>query len=284
MSDWQAIAPDPCLMYSPYHHPELLANIPTPDSSSFSPPPTCWNKTEFEHGNIFHDMSNAEVINGNLVLNDDLLMSNFMLNCRLHESASTCYICKNPSNLTSHMELHFENTHDEICYNPSTTYLETSFLKFSLVCDSSDSTCLSLCLHIHHQDSHSAAIQANPETQDDTKLLFDNTYVNGLLLLQEYFYESARNACESETANRCHWIPDSLVTDKTCRDCQPICRGLSHTMTFIQFVAGSIWFMLTYPVAEVALPVVISDSTLKEYQVSGSMLVLPMLGMTQISH
>lgn len=263
MSDWQAISPDPCLKYSPFHHPELLANIPTPDSSSFSLPPTCWNKTE--QGSIFHDMSNAEIINGNLVLNHNLLTSDIMLNCRLHASASTCYICKNPSNLTAHVhvELHYENTHDEICYNSSTTNPEASFLKFSLVCDGSDSACLSLCLHIHHQESHSATRM--PE--DDTKLLFDNTYVHGLLLLQKYIYESARNACVSETANRCHWIPDSLVTDKTCWDCQPICRGLSHTMTFIQFVAGSIWFMLTYPVAEVALPVVISDSALKEYQV-----------------
>lgn len=57
------------------------------------------------------------------------------------------------------------------------------------------------------------------------------------------------------------------MTHRMCRHCQPICRGLSHTMTFMQFVVGSIWFMLTYPVAEVALPVVISESTHKDYQV-----------------
>lgn len=272
MSDWQAITRDPCLNYSLYHNPELVTNMSI-GSSSFSPPPTCWNKTQLrEHGDIVYDVTNAMVIDGHLVFYYYPLMNNdVMVNCRVHVSTSTCYICKNSSDLTSHVELHFKNTQGEICYNPSFTKFNnqaTSSLKFSVICGKSDSTCLSLCLHVH-QDSHdTAAIQGTAETEGDTRQLFHHAYTKSLLLLQEFLYDSARNTCESETTARCHWIPHSLVTHKTCRDCQPICRGLSHTMTFIQFVAGSIWFMLTYPVAEVALPVVISDSTQNDYQVS----------------
>ena len=253
MSDWQAITHDPCLNYSPYHHSELLTNI---DPNSFSPPPTCWNRTK--QVDIFHHMSNADVINGQLVFDYNLLVNGIDLNCRLH-IAPTCYPCKSPLNLSSHVDLHFKNTAGEICYyKPSPSDPESNF-KLGIVCKGSNSTCLSLCLHIHQQDN-------NATIQDGQS--FHNTYTCSLLLLQDNLYESAKNKCESETADKCHWIPDSLVTDKTCRNCQPICRGLSHTMTFIQFVIGSVWFMLTYPVAEVALPVVISDSTVKEYQVS----------------
>lgn len=264
MSDWQAITHDPCLNYSLYHHPELVTNLPTPNSLSLSHSMTCWNKTQFQddhwHGDSFQDL---EVVDGHLVFSYNPHMNDVMLNCRLHVSTSTCYICNNSSDFTSHVDIHFDNSQSEIiCYNPSTNVnLETSLL-FSVICNGSDSTCQSMCLHLH-QNSSSAAIQ---ETED-TKLLFHHTYSQSLLLLQRFRYDSSRNICESETAERCHWIPDSLVTHKTCRDCQPICRGLSHTMTFIQFMAGSIWFMLTYPVAEVALPVVISDSTQRDYQV-----------------
>lgn len=180
MSDWQAIPHDPCLNYSLYHHPELVSNLAALNSISLSHSTICWNKSQLEETrhNGVQDLSNIEVVDGHLVFYYNTLMnSDVMLNCRLHVSTSTCYICKNSSNPTSHVDIHFDNSRGEICYNPSTNFnLETS-LVFSVVCNGSDSTCLSMCLHLHQNSS--AAIQE----AEDTKLLFHHTYTRSLLLL-----------------------------------------------------------------------------------------------------
>ena len=270
MSDWQAIKHDPCLDYSLYHNPELVKNLSAsvePDSQSLSS--TCWNKSSSH--DLFKGMANVEITNGHLDLYYNFLMYNNqkVLNCRLHTSTTTCYICRNSSADASLVEVHLETTGNEICYSSSAKYTPgPNSLKFSIVCngDKDKSHCMSTCFHLHQEGSHETAIMQ--ETQkEDTQQLIGHAYKNSLLLIQDLVYNAARNKCTSMTDDRCHWIPDSLVTHKTCRDCQPICRSLSHTMSFIQFVAGSIWFMLTYPVAEVALPVVISDSVQKDYQV-----------------
>ena len=50
-------------------------------------------------------------------------------------------------------------------------------------------------------------------------------------------YNVAMNICESprESQYHCHWIPKSIVTDKLCAACPAICRGVGHTLNFIQF-------------------------------------------------
>jgi hypothetical protein len=247
MSDWQAITPDSCLNYSPFHNSELLADLHNISSTS----PTCWKKTK-------QLASTIHVANGTMMLP---FANGARLNCKLHASASSCYVCSKES----HQDLYFEDTPGEVCYKPSMVNTETSFQKLGIVCNNSKPGCLSLCLHIHRENSTEEGTEiGNAEIEARAK---HDTYPDSLWFFQDFIYKSARNKCESHTASKCHWIPDSLVTHKACRDCQPICRGLSHTMTFIQFVVGSTWFMLTYPVAEIALPVVISDSTVKEYQV-----------------
>lgn len=273
MSDWQAIKHDPCLDYSLYHNPELTKNLSASLEldSQYSLSSTCWNKSNSH--DLFKGMTNVEITNGHLDLYYNFLMYNSqnVLNCRLHTSTSTstCYTCKNSSADASLVEMHLETTGNEICYSSSAKYTpeEPDSLKLSIVCDGDKdkSHCMSACFHLHHDSQETAMIQEIQK--QDTQQLIGHAYKNSLLLVQDLIYNAARNKCASMTDDRCHWIPDSLVTHKTCKDCQPICRSLSRTMSFIQFVAGSIWFMLTYPVAEVALPIVISDSIQKDYQV-----------------
>lgn len=261
MSDWQAIRHDPCLDYSLYHRPELANNISLLNLDSYSPTATCWNMTN----SYFLNPSDAKMIQGHLVLYyNPFVYRDTELNCRLHASKTVCYVCRNSSVNSSHVEMNFKNTGSEICYNPMATPWRKEALKLSIVCDGSQSPhCMSACLHIQ-EDPQEATVW---DLAESSKKLFHHTYKHSMLLLQRFVYDAARNKCESTTENKCHWIPDSLITHKTCTDCQPICRGLSRTMSFVQFVAGSVWFMLTYPVAEVALPVVISDSIEKEFQV-----------------
>ena len=73
--------------------------------------------------------------------------------------------------------------------------------------------------------------------------------------------------CEAHKDEHCHWIPNSVITKHHCGDCQPICRSVRHSLNFVQFSIGAFWFMFSMPVAEVSLPLVISDSLREEFQV-----------------
>ena len=86
-------------------------------------------------------------------------------------------------------------------------------------------------------------------------------------------YNVAMNICESlrESQYHCHWIPKSIVTGKLCAACPAICRGVGHTLNFIQFTIGAVIFQISYPVSRVAMMVVLSDVVSKDYQVGVGM-------------
>ena len=82
-------------------------------------------------------------------------------------------------------------------------------------------------------------------------------------------YNVAMNICESlqHSKYQCHWIPKSIVTGQFCEACPAICRGVSHTLNFIQFAIGAFIFRLTIPISRIAIMIVISDVVSKDYQV-----------------
>ena len=82
-------------------------------------------------------------------------------------------------------------------------------------------------------------------------------------------YNAAMNVCESLGSSKyhCHWIPKSTVTGTFCEACPSICRGISHTLNFVQFTVGAFIFRITIPISRIAIMIVISDVVSKDYQV-----------------
>ena len=95
-------------------------------------------------------------------------------------------------------------------------------------------------------------------------------------LLNVTAYNVAMNICESlrESQYHCHWIPQSIVTGELCVACPAICRGVGHTLNFIQFSIGAIIFQISYPISRVAIVMVISDVVSKDYQVGNTKYVI----------
>lgn len=82
-------------------------------------------------------------------------------------------------------------------------------------------------------------------------------------------YNRAMNVCESlrESQYHCHWVPKSVLTGELCEACPAMCRGIDHTLNFIQFTIGALIYRISYPIPWVANMVVLSDVVSKDYQV-----------------
>ena len=80
-------------------------------------------------------------------------------------------------------------------------------------------------------------------------------------------YNMAMNVCESlrESQYHCHWIPKSTGT--LCEACPAICRGIDHTLNFIQFTIGAFIYRSTISLGRISIMIVISDVISKDYQV-----------------
>ncbi len=88
-----------------------------------------------------------------------------------------------------------------------------------------------------------------------------------LTLLSHNDYNTYKRTCEASNVTRCHWIPSSSITHKECVDCQPICRGVSRTLTFWQFVLGTSIVMASLPLLWVSLVAIVSFQVGVESQV-----------------
>ena len=80
-------------------------------------------------------------------------------------------------------------------------------------------------------------------------------------------YNMAMNVCESlrESQYHCHWIPKSTGT--LCEACPATCRGIDHTLNFIQFTIGVFIFRIAMSLANISIMIVISDVVSRDYQV-----------------
>ena len=90
--------------------------------------------------------------------------------------------------------------------------------------------------------------------------------VQSLQVVEGEVYQMAVNRCES-AGEHCHWIPNSLVTHKHCSDCQPICRNTQHTLNFVQFMFGVMFFFSTSPLLYSGVFWLLSECVSKKYQV-----------------
>ena len=139
----------------------------------------------------------------------------------------------------------------------------------------SNKSCDTVCLRLYtSNDSYpqGANIQDfeydSPSIKNTYKSLVEDVYAQSLTVVDNDIYTAAMEQCEAHhKEEHCQWIPNSVITKQHCGDCQPICRSVRHSLNFVQFSIGAFWFMFSMPVAEVSLPLVISDSIREEFQV-----------------
>lgn len=114
----------------------------------------------------------------------------------------------------------------------------------------------SFCLHI--------------ETSQNEQVSIASAQNNFLIQQKSYKYEMKQCTQANVGNDRCYWIPDSFITKHYCRDCPPICRGISKSLDFAQFCIGAALLMLSIPVAWVPVASMASERTTKETQVCRS--------------
>ena len=71
-----------------------------------------------------------------------------------------------------------------------------------------------------------------------------------------------QTVCESlgDTKYHCYWNQHSRVTGEECHACPSICRSEYKSLTFAQFVVGSVFFEFGIPVTRTALMIVIASN------------------------
>lgn len=93
--------------------------------------------------------------------------------------------------------------------------------------------------------------------------------IQSLHLLSSSIYNRMMTQCEEAKfeGEHCHWIPKSMITNRYCHDCQPICRSPKHSLNFAQFCIGAAILMLSIPVAWIPIASLVSDRVNGELQV-----------------
>ena len=268
MSDWQAALNDPCLEFSLYHNPHFGStntNHPVPSHQH------CWSAK-----NWTSEEQNYHIIGvdrGHLVvmLTPNKDQQKGMLVCDVYDSRIGCNTCDSSKNLVLNTSLSLNKDGQGLC-------LETHYVtmdehknytkELDIKCHGiSNESCDIVCLHLF--GSQGAILQDYDSSiiKDSYKSLMEDVYIQSLTLVDTNLYTTAMEHCEAQTKEHCHWIPNSVITKQHCGDCQPICRSVWHSLNFIQFSIGAFWFMFSMPVAEVSLPLIISDSVREEFQV-----------------
>lgn len=268
MTDWQAIPQDPCTQYSIFHHPELMYNYSAAGQSVGHLPKEdiCWS-----FGQEYQAFNSSGVrIELQVVMDMDAKpLARDLIECQLDLAPESCLNC-NIGN-ESLVNLIFTMDSDRACYvpywQPSKAFYEDSVIH--VLCQvQNSSSCISFCLEFQNDASNeSEPFDPNLIRHTSTSIV-EMAYAQTIQILDDSEYHVAKNVCESHQDNNCHWIPDSLLVNEHCVDCQPICRSVYRTLNFIQFAIGGLWFMFTVPIAEVSLPIVISDSVSHDSQAS----------------
>jgi len=105
----------------------------------------------------------------------------------------------------------------------------------------------------------------------DVEVVGDGKFagVQTLKLLNNTLYYKMMVQCEATVVNgqRCHWIPNSVITHRYCHDCQPICRSPQHSLNFIQFSFGAAILMLSIPIAWIPIASLVSQRIKGDMQV-----------------
>ena len=262
MSDWQAALNDNCLEFSLYHNPHFGS------SGVIMPGQHCWNATNWSNVKPNYHIIGAD--HGHLEV---MLLPNKhrRLTCDIYHSSVSCDACN--TNITFKANLLVDDEGSKYCLKASlaTGSTERGAMKeFSIKCHGAvNESCDIVCLYLHGTDPQTARSQNynSPTIKQYYISVIENVYTQSLKVVDNGIYTAAMQQCEAHTKEQCHWIPNSPITKEHCGDCQPICRSKYRSLNFVQFSIGAFWFMLSMPVAEVSLPLVISDSVSEEFQV-----------------
>ena len=270
LTDWQAIPQDPCTQFSIFHHPELMYNYSDVSQSMDHLPEDdhCWSLgQEYQTFNL----SGLPISFGVLQVVVDIDVKQLpreLIECQHYLTKESCRDCNIASE--SLITLVFTMDSEKACYEPSWQPSNPLYgdSVISVVCQvQNSSSCISLYLQFESETVDEVETFDPSLIRQTSSSIVEVAYAQTLQILDNSQYNVARNVCESHKENNCHWIPDSLLVNEHCIDCQPICRSVYRTLNFIQFVIGGLWFMFTVPIAEVSLPIVISDSVSQEFQV-----------------
>ena len=205
--------------------------------------------------------------------------------CDVYLSGMNCNSCG--VNKTLSADLSIDKDGQDFCLEKTATTLSDSehepqdkntMTELTIKCHiKPNKSCDTVCLHLYNSNNQQGAASLQEFDKYDTpagvqikstyKALVEDVYTQSLTVVDDNIYTAAMEQCEAHKDEHCHWIPNSVITKHHCGDCQPICRSVRHSLNFVQFSIGAFWFMFSMPVAEVSLPLVISDSLREEFQV-----------------
>lgn len=231
IADWQSIPFDHCTDFSLYHHPELL---------------------------LENNQSSSTYTTNLLNLRTHRMMANHFeqeYNTSIYDKKMTCSIVANAQNICDVRSKKCLN----VQYSPG-SIIEVSNYPCETISsdhDTNEYLCnwnqtVTFCLHInktsdyeHNNLPYFASVQYLAKD-------------NGLM------EQCTQTQVKGET---CHWTANSLITQRYCSDCQPICRSPSHSLNFVQFSVGAALLMLSIPIAWIPVASMASERTEKELQV-----------------
>ena len=273
MSDWQATLQDTCLEYSLYHNPHFGSS----GTEVSMHKQQCWNSTNWSSMKPQYRL--VGLYHGHLEVMLLPKEKNTLI-CEVYPSAVSCDPCA--TNKTFKASLLVSPDSEEFCLKSNTSTTDNKHFELSIRCHvGSNESCDVVCLHLYNSNPQTfAAVQDYDSNMAKMayKSLVKDVYAQSLEVVGRDIYTAAMKQCEAHKREQCHWIPNSLITKEHCGDCQPICRGRSRSLNFVQFSIGAFWFMFSMPVAEVSLPLIISDSVREEYQVCSAVYIRTCMG------
>ena len=262
-ADWQAIPPDPCTDFSPFHRPELIPNHSNNQSHSRSTP---------VNASLSHFIINIQLGSNN---GSVLTRLEAPLSC---EQVGSCDCTRLQDCIYRAHGSHSYSRTTLYAHAPSALYLppivfscqlkpyhDTPSLPHQLL----EPVCIFLYQNRTELPLTGSWTGRGHSLQDVTDPSLEPAYIQELTVLTDSVYNSSRHNCEhaNVTTGRCHWIPSSVITGKECSDCQPICRNTEQTLRFWQFVLGTSILMAALPLLWVSLVAISSIQVRVESQV-----------------
>ncbi len=217
VTDFQTIPYDPCTEYSPFHNPSLIEYYENVSNNSV---------VLQEHNS--NATSSIEKLNA-IDLFSSINLSWFPQKYGAHdlEVNLTCQQVSKCTCITSNpvcFNFAINNNNDK---NLSPTLNHNSLLEdYECTFKKTAEILITACVTL-----------SRPQITKEE----DMAVIESIDILPEDVYFIARNNCNEAnvSGHQCHWIPSSIITKKECEDCQPICRSVSQTFTFAQFLIGN---------------------------------------------
>lgn len=270
LTDWQALGSDPCINYSPFHHPELREEYTKEAANSILQSPihvATHPMSQPSSGEMAYNNIQANVCFPKLYIMDILTFnaSAMKLKCMELDSCASCLdedvTTTFPAPSVPCFSLGYRT--DKILGG----YVPLRELSSTYVCSTENSDYCA-CVTIP-RNSTLSPLNDNQSIVLQKSLLDQSTvHIQALQVIEKSVYNVAVNKCESlHDTHGCHWIPYSKITGRLCSDCQPICWSAYHTLTFIQFCVGALLLHISLPTSRVSAVNILTDVVHLDIQV-----------------